>query len=312
MKQIVALTGATGFLGRHLLEALLDKGFVVRALTRRNQEPRAGVEWVRGDIVDPAAMMALTRRADIVIHAAGLIKAKTRSEFFRINRDGTERLLKSASENGVKRFLFISSLAAREPHLSHYAASKAAAESLILDRKWPYETLIMRPPAIYGPGDMEILKILKATKYGFLPAPGSIKNRFSMIHGADLAKAISILINFKAFTQKPIFEIDDGKEKGYTIPDIAQAIAAATGEAPVKCIPIPSWAIKPLSSINLMISKVFSTTPMLTPSKAAELIHSDWTASPTKNIYIRGWQIEHDLTSGLKNTIEWYRHNKFM
>lgn len=308
----MALTGATGFLGSHLLEALLDKGYKVRALTRRNQQLRANVEWIRGDLSDPAAMMALTKNTDIVIHAAGLIMAKTRSEFFRINRDGTERLLKCSATNGIKRFLFISSVTAREPHLSHYAASKAAAEGLILDREWPFETLVMRPPAIYGPGDMEILKILKATKYGFLPAPGSRKNRFSMIHGADLARAIAILINFKSFTHKPVIEIDDGKENGYTVPDVAKCVAEATGDKLVKCIPIPLWALEPLASINLLISKVFSTTPMLTPAKANELSHPDWTASADKKLFIRGWEVEHDLTSGLKNTIEWYRQNKFL
>lgn len=77
MKQTVALTGATGFLGRHLLDVLLTDGYKVRALTRRNQELRANVEWIRGDLSDPAAMTALTKNTDIVVHAAGLIKAKS-------------------------------------------------------------------------------------------------------------------------------------------------------------------------------------------------------------------------------------------
>lgn len=312
MKQTVALTGATGFLGRHLLDVLLTDGYKVRALTRKNQELRTNVEWIRGDLSDPAAMTALTKNTDIVVHAAGLIKAKSRTEFFRINRDGTERLLKSARDNGIKRFLFLSSIAAREPHLSHYAASKAAAEGLLLDREWPFETLVMRPPGIYGPGDMEILKILKATKYGFLPAPGNMKNRFSMIHAVDLARSISLLIKSKSFGAKNLIEIDDGKENGYTIPEVAICIADATGDKIAKCISIPRWILQSFGGINLLISKALSTTPMLTPAKANELSHADWTVSSERKISINGWKIKHDLTSGLKNTIEWYRQNKFL
>lgn len=312
MKQTVALTGATGFLGKHLLDALLEDGYAVRALTRKSQEPRQGVEWIRGDVSDPAAMSALTKKADIVVHAAGLVKAKSRSEFFRINRDGTERLLKCARNNNVKRFILVSSLAARESQLSHYAASKAAAESLIIDREWPFETLIIRPPGIYGPGDMEILKILKATKYGLLPAPGSTKNRFAMIHAADLSRAISVIIRSTDALEKQIIEIDDGMENGYSIPDVALAIAAATGEKKATCISIPRWLLKTIGSANLLISKAISSTPMLTPAKANELSHADWTVSEDKKISIEGWQAEYDLTSGLKNTIEWYRQHKFM
>ncbi len=308
----MALTGATGFLGRHLLDVLLADGYKVRALTRSNQEFRTDLEWIRGDLSDPAAMTALTKNTDIVVHAAGLIKAKSRTEFFRINRDGTERLLKSARDNGIKRFLFLSSITAREPHLSHYAASKSAAEGLLLDREWPFETLVLRPPAIYGPGDMEILKILKATKFGLLPAPGSKKNRFSMIHATDLAHAISIVINSQSFTDKKLIEIDDGKENGYTIPDVAKSIADATGDKIAKCFPVPRWALRSLGAVNLLISKTLSTTPMLTPAKATELSHPDWAASNEKKITINGWSTEYELTSGLKNTIEWYRQNKFL
>ena len=114
MKQTVALTGATGFLGSHLIDDLLAQGHNVRALTRRKQDSRDGVEWIKGDLSDPAALMALTKKADLIIHAAGLTKANSRTEFFQINRDCTERMLKCARDNGAKRFLLIKN--ARENH----------------------------------------------------------------------------------------------------------------------------------------------------------------------------------------------------
>jgi len=307
IKYRVALTGATGFLGKHVLDSLVAGGYNVRALTRREQASRESVDWVRGDLTDPAALAALVKRSDMVIHVAGLTKALTRSEFFEVNRDGTERLLRASRDAGIKRFIHISSLAAREPQLSHYAASKAAAESLVLDRAWPFERLVIRPPGIYGPGDMEILKVLIATKYAILPAPGSAKNRFSMIHGLDLARGIVTSLDVKDFNHVHAVEMDDGHKGGYTIKDVAQALTEGTDSKQTKVLAIPRTLLMAIGGINLMISKATGNAPMLTPAKANELCHEDWAVKDILRWQPEGWHAEFDLPSGMKNTIEWYR-----
>jgi len=312
VKYTVALTGATGFLGGHVLQALIEAGYIVRALTRQEQPSQANVTWIKGSLSDPASLAALAKQADCMIHLAGLTKAKNRSTFFAVNRDGTDRVLKAAADANVKRFLLISSLAAREPHLSHYAASKAAAEGLVLNREWPFESLVLRPPAIYGPNDYEILKIIKATKFGVLPAPGGRKNRFSMIHVRDLADAIVAAISMKKFTQPMPMEIDDGTETGYSIENVADAIASLEENKKITTIPIPYFVLSGLGAVNLLLANVAQFAPMLTPAKAKELCHDDWTVNEASRFYPSGWHPKFNLPNGLKNTIEWYRQNDLL
>ena len=155
--QVIALTGATGFLGKHLLEQYIEAGFKVKSLTRVSRENTLQIEWIKGDLDDQDALDLLCKQADIVVHCAGLTKALNRNEFFNINLGGTKNILKAVKRSEAKRFLLISSLAAREPQISHYGASKNAAESALKSGKWPFRWTIIRPPAIYGPHDIWLL-----------------------------------------------------------------------------------------------------------------------------------------------------------
>lgn len=186
----IAITGGTGFVGRHVIAAVRDAGHSVRALARRPQENEKGLVWVPGALEDQKALDRLVSGADAVIHLAGLIKALTPHQFFAANRDGTGRLLAAIQNHApYARFVYVSSLAAREPQLSPYAASKFAAEQVVAEaaRVQLHDWAIVRPPGIYGPGDQEILKLIKAAKRGFLPAPGAVKNKVSLLFGPDLA-----------------------------------------------------------------------------------------------------------------------------
>ena len=142
---ILAITGATGYVGRRVL-ALAESP--VRALTRRPQSPQPGVAWIEGDLADTAALAQLCKGADAVLHIAGVVNAPTRAAFDAGNVAGTAAMLAAA---GSRRFVHVSSLAAREPQISNYGASKAAAERLVMtsDLDW----VIVRPPGVYGPGD---------------------------------------------------------------------------------------------------------------------------------------------------------------
>lgn len=302
----VAITGATGFLGGHAVDSYLAAGFRIRALTRRDQPARDGVTWIRGDLDDKSALEELCAGADILVHIAGLTKALNRDIFFDVNVGGTRKLFGAAAEADIAHVVYVSSMAAREPLLSHYGASKRASELVLTARNWPFTWTIVRPPAIYGPGDKEILKLFKALRFRVLPAPGSSRNRFAMIHGRDMADALVALSDgsFKS----ALLEIDDGKSGGYTIAEVAAALAAPGQKQPF-VIPVPFAILGAIGFINGLFARLLRRPAMLTMSTARYLCHSDWTVRNARRPHMTNWSPQFDLKAGLKNTIDWYRKN---
>ena len=307
--QTIALTGATGFLGGHVLRELVEKGHKVKALTRRPQEETRNIEWVEGALDDAESLTRLVKGCDILLHIAGLTKALSRDIFFDVNVGGSKSLFNAASAVGVSHVIHISSMAAREPRLSHYGASKAGADMLLTARKWPFSWTIVRPPAIYGPGDKEILKLLKATKFGVLPAPGGTKNRFSMIHAADLAKALVALCDKS--NGQAIVEIDDGMTGGYTVSDVAKALPDGAGQK-MRAIPLPLPVLGSIGAINGLVARAIKRPAMLTLSTANYLCHPDWTVKEPRRFKHANWSPQFDLKAGLLDTIEWYRKNDLL
>ena len=306
---LIAVTGATGFLGQHLLRVLEQQGHKVRALTRRPQNTGGTVDWVEGDLDTPQALAKLCNGASVLIHMAGLVKALDRGIFFDANVTGTRNILEAAAVTGVRHVIHVSSLTAREPRLSHYAASKAAAELTVKSNKWPFTATIVRPPAIYGPGDMEILKLLKAGKFGILPAPASSRNRFSMIHGEDMARAISFLIDGSHAGE--VVEVDDGKPGGYRMSDVAKALAACT-EKPALVLTIPKFILMFMAAVNGLFARLMQRPTIFTYAKAREISFPDWTVRASRRPRLKSWQPHYTLSGGLKNTTEWYRQNGFL
>jgi len=156
---ILAVTGGTGFLGGHVLREAAARGHQIRALTRSPQLPRPNVEWVKGTLEDHPVLADLIEGADAVIHIAGAINARVLAGFVEANVTGTASMLTAAEAVGVRRFIHVSSLSAREPDLSDYGWSKWGAERLVRDA--PLDWTIVRPPAIYGGGDREMLELFR-------------------------------------------------------------------------------------------------------------------------------------------------------
>src|SRR5512142_454748 len=190
----LALTGGTGFVGAHLLDAAVAAGHQVLALTRREQPPRERVTWIQGDLHDRFALEQLVEDVDAAIHVAGVISAQTAAGFENANVLGTLAFLAAATAGGVRRFVHISSLAAREPNLSLYGDSKARAEELVMGSGLDWS--IVRPPAVYGPGDKETLELFRMAKLGMILMPP--KGRVSVIHVHDLARLLLALSQFDA------------------------------------------------------------------------------------------------------------------
>jgi len=296
---VAAITGATGFVGPHLIAALARHGWKLRLLMRRwtPLPSLAGVdaEIVWGDLSDEAALRRLVDGADAVIHAAGVIKARRTQDFETINRDGTARL-SSVAPNIP--FLLLSSLAAREPQLSPYAASKRAAEDVVARRAGVW--LAVRAPAVYGPGDRETLTYFRMAAHGFALQPNRPDARLSLIHVEDLAEALALAVD-RPFPSA-ICEIDDGRPGGYSHDDMAAAAAAALGRR-VRPVRIRQGLIGTVAALN----SLRRSPQILTPGKVRELFHPDWVARDRSLIAAMGFSARYDLAEGFRYTIWWYR-----
>ena len=294
-----ALTGTTGFVGGHLLEAALAAGHNVQALVRRPQPVRAGVTWVEGALGQPATLARLCEGADAVIHVAGAINAPTRAAFFAANADGTAGLLAAAGGARVQRFVQVSSLAAREPALSDYGASKAAADVLV--QASALSAAIVRPPAVYGPGDRETLALFRLARGGVVPAVGA--GRFSVIHVHDLAAALLALAAARA---TGIYEVEDGTPGGFTQAGFARAIAAALGRS-VRVVPLPPALLPVGAALDTFAARLTGRAPKLSRDRARYIAHPDWTAIAAPLIATGLWRPAIPAAEGLAQTAAWYR-----
>lgn len=308
MAKLVAVTGVTGFVGPHLVAALARRGFRLRLLVRRwSPLPSlAGVaaDMVLGDLLDEGALRRLVEGADAVVHAAGLIKARRPSDFFMVNRDGTALLSTLAPD---ARFLLLSSLAAREPQLSPYAASKRAAEDVVAARQGPW--LTVRAPAVYGPGDRETLAYFKAVARGLAPQPNVPGALLSLIHVADLVEALALALDRPP--RPSTYEIDDGREGGYSYQDMADAAGRALGRQPWS-LTVPRAVMAAVAGVNAIRHSLGGSVQILTPGKVNEIFHSDWTAHDRRLASALGLHPRFDLVTGFGETILWYRQQGWL
>jgi uncharacterized protein YbjT (DUF2867 family) len=306
-KPVVAVTGATGFLGRHLVRTLAQDGWTPRVLVRRDPiHPLwrdLEVEVVAGDLKTPGALDRLAHGAEVVIHVAGLIKAATLEGFNVVNRDAARDAALAAKaanpQKGGARFILVSSLAAREPQLSNYAASKRAGEDAVREA-YP-EALIVRPPAIYGPGDTETLPLFElAAKSPILPVL-SPDARVAMIHVHDAAKKLS------DYCRNPIqglVELSDVRRDGYTWTEIMSAAGSVMGANP-RLIRLPDKALTLAGTLADAWSSASNTPLVFGSGKVKELLHADWSLSSAP--MSEGVPSVFGLIDGFAHTVDWYR-----
>ena len=290
---ILALTGATGFVGSHLLDLALAEGHRVRALTRRPQAERAGVTWVSGDLGDSAALATLVEGADVVVHVAGLVNAPDRAGFARGNIDGTRAMVAASAG---KRFLHVSSLAAREPQLSDYGWSKAEGERIVTESALDWT--IVRPTGVYGPRDSEMREMFRMAKRGMVLLPP--RGRVSLIAVEDLARLL-VEIAVEGGPRE-ILEADDGSA-GYTHADLAHAIGRAVGRK-VRALHMPVTALRLAARADM---RRRGSRAKLTLDRVGYLAHPDWTADPARRPPADLWQPRIALDAGLAATAAWYR-----
>ncbi len=311
MNKKIALTGATGFVGGHLLNALKAYGYTINALTRRPQTQCDNVNWISGDLKDKTALKALIKDTDVIINVAGLVKAKSIDDFKEANTHAISSLLSEIhNQENPPHFIQISSITAREPHLSDYAASKHQGEKFIMDDENVSKWTIIRPPGIYGPNDDETLKIFRMLKLRLALYPGNRHNRVSWIYVHDLVSAILKLMENEHFYGKTI-EIDDGSDNGYSHQDFFDISSKIMNIKPIG-ISVPKFILKTAGHTNDIFGRILGYAPMVSAKKINELCHADWVCHNEDTNNIKGWQAEYDLNRGLLATLDWYKNNGYL
>jgi uncharacterized protein YbjT (DUF2867 family) len=296
---VVAITGGTGFVGQAVLEEAAARGLPLRALTRREQPPAPGIEWVRGDLAAVAALHRLVEGAQAVLHIAGVVSSADAGGFIEGNVRGTERIVAAARSASVPRFVLVSSLAAREPDLSAYGSSKREGE-LVVEASG-LDWTIVRPPAVYGPRDTEMFQLFRAARWGIVPMPPA--GRTSIIHVADLARLLLALLPGAPAISGHMFEPDDGRAGGWSHRELARAIGAAIGRK-VLSPRVPA----PLFTAAARLDRwVRGEGAKLTPDRARYMLHPDWTCSPARSVPESVWHPRIGTAEGLRATAEWYR-----
>ena len=308
MQQIIAVTGATGFIGRTVCRRLAEAGHRVRMLVRSAMPPPALQDiravQVTGSLEDIRSLEKLVDGVDAVVHCAGTVRGATREQFDRVNVAGVRRLLRVLeSMNTPPRLLSLSSLAAREPRLSHYAASKQQGEQVLVNEAHRVAWIALRPPAVYGPGDRELLPLFRAMAKGFAPVPGPLTARFSMLYVDDLAAAIKAWLDSDQ-AASGVYTIEDGRSGGYDWPAVA-AIVGKLCERQVHMLQVPPWLLGIPAWLNGLGGRLFGYAPMLTPEKLRELRHPDWVCDSVALMARIDWQPRIQLEEGLRSTPGW-------
>ncbi|WPZ02773.1 NAD(P)-dependent oxidoreductase [Blastomonas marina] len=293
---VLAITGGTGFVGRATIERALAAGHTVRALTRRPQSEREGLEWIAGDLSDDTSLERLVADSDAVIHVAGVVSASDPALFEAANVRGAYSLARAAEQAGPERLVLVSSLAAREPDLSLYGRSKKRGEDVV--RASGLDCSIVRPPAVYGPHDTEMFELFRAAKKRVLPMPP--QGRTSVIHVDDLASLLLTLAGQRGDDR--IYEPDDGRAQGWEHGELARAIAAAVGrKAFVPRVPGRLLSLAARGDRMLRGDKA-----KLTPDRVGYMVHPDWVARPDRRPPPELWQPQIDTYEGLAATARWY------
>lgn len=277
---------------------------LVRSAAGKAALEAAQLSCVPGRLEDPASLEALVAGTRAVIHCAGAVRGATREQFDRVNVAGVRHLLQALEQReGPSRLLVLSSLAAREPHLSYYASSKYAGEQVLLHEARRTAWVALRPPAVYGPGDRELLPLFRAMARGFAPVPGAVEARFSMLYVEDLARAVLAWLHSDR-VRSDIYTLDDGRPGGYDWQEIADIVARLC-RRPVRVVRTPGWLLAGIARLNQAGARLLGYAPMLTPQKLRELRHPDWVCDSAALFAETGWEPRVQLEEGLRRTPGW-------
>lgn len=313
------VTGATGFVGSHLAEALRRRGDEVTALARSAAKAAAlaplGMRVVPGDLHDRPALLEAVEGQDVIYHVAGVVAARSEADFLVANRDGTRNLLEAAGRAGTARVVLVSSMAAAGPSVrgrplrgdepprpvTAYGRSKLAAEQVVAAS--PLAWSIVRPPMVYGPRDREVLKMFRLARLGIAPVLGDGTQELSAVHGADLAEALIAVGTSAAAVRRTYYACHP---EVFTGADFARAVGRAMDRTPA-LVRVPAPLGRRVLMVTGAAARLVGQTTILTADKANEFFQPAWTGDPGPLTQDTGWRAARDLRTGLEETYRWYR-----
>jgi len=301
---VLAMTGATGFVGGATMRDAVAAGWHVRALTRRLQPERDGVTWIAGALDDKDSLAEMAAGADVVMHIAGVVNVPTRAAFEAGNATATANVVDAARGAGVTRFVHVSSLAAREPGISNYGWSKERAEAIVMASGLDWT--IVRPPAVFGPGDTEMLDLFRMARRGIALVPSG---RMSAIYVDELARLLVTLAADRGASIGQIYEPDDGKPTGWSHRGFARAVARAVGRQRLSTVATPALLLKAGGRLDTLVRR---SRAKLTPDRARYIAHPDWVATEGACPPAALWRPERDTDDALAETVRWYRREGWL
>jgi len=321
MKTLV--TGATGFIGSHLVEELLKRGYSVTCLVRRTSNLQwidgLNVRLIYGDCAIKESLLNAAADFDYIFHLAGLTKAANEKDFFSANALGTENLINAVIEKNpaVKRFVYLSSLAAAGPScngaplqlggepkpVSAYGRSKLEGERIVMKHKSAIPVTVIRPPAVYGPRDKDFYIFFKLLKKGISLSWGECY--YSLLYVDDLVRGAILSAESKT-AEGEIFYLSDGRI--YSNEEITEAIALTLESKPVR-LKIPKSLMPVIAGIG---QKLGNQGNIINKDKIRELQHSYWTCDSTKSRNELGFIPNVGIKEGIKWTADWYRIHQWL
>ena len=322
-RRVALVTGASGFIGSHLVEALVPRDWRVRCLVRKTSMlkwlPTDDVTLINGEIEEPGEDLdRAVRNVSVIFHLAGLTSAADDDSYASVNVEGTRNLVQAMQRSAPEALLvFCSSLSAAGPArrrpvnetddpapITAYGRSKLAAEQVVAESGLDH--LIVRPPAVYGPRDVDILAAFRLAKYGLALRVAPPGQRLSMVHAEDLARG---LVRAAEAEGRGVYYMTDGMI--HTWEGIMEQIARAVGKRP-RVIGVPSGLADIVSRAERLRGSLTGTKPLLTPDRALELSQYDWTCDDTRARLDIDYESSISLPEGMRMTAEWYRAHGFL
>jgi len=327
-KETALVTGASGFVGSHLVERLLREGFgvvcQVRATSRRDWLEGLDVERRVADLRDPDALDRVVDGVDYVFHVAGLLRGRTAEAYDAVNVEGTRRLLEAVSRAvpHLRRFVYVSSLAAAGPCLSRepldeqvephpitaYGASKLGGERTVLEWNDRLPVSVVRPPAVYGPRDTTLLSLFViARRYGIAPVIGSLRKELTFVHVADLVECLWLAATADVALGQVYF-VGSGT---HTWGEIIDALSAALGQRLWR-LRIPGLAARLVGELGELWWTLTGKPQVICRRKMRDLLQPRWTCSWAKAERELGYRPRVPLEIGLRETAEWYAEHGWL
>lgn len=333
MKALV--TGATGFVGSHVAEALLRRGAEVTALVRSPSKAsllnQLGVRQVRGDLHDRAALVEAAQGQDTIVHVAGLVAARDEAEFRSGNREGTANLIAAIRDSlpsrrsaEPPRFVYVSSMAAGGPStpgrplqgheppapVTAYGRSKLEAEVVVRGSGLPWT--IVRPPMVYGPRDSEVLRVFRLTRTRLVPVFGDGTQELSAVYGPDLAEALVAAATTEAAAGRTYYACHPEIFTSRAFVESVGRVVLPSGSRGIRVLPLPVWLARGALTVTGAAARLAGQATILTPDKANEFYQGAWTADPAPLMRETGWRPNHGIETGLAATALWYREQGWL